>query len=520
MRLDEEVRIPLGPVTLLVGANSSGKSSVLKAVHWAFRCAAQAETLQGQLKVSLERMDYAPSIDFRSLANRSTLQGRARAGSRNRPVKLGLREDNIITEVQIKALGNAAGVSVTIDGPLAETLTQEEAQSAYIPGLAGLSEQETVLARPVLRRKAASGDGGSVLRQILLLLHAEQMDTGGETVELEDLSQWVSKVIPGVRFWVRFDQRRDAFIDAWFFTPDMQYAGVGSNIATMRRPLEMAGTGLLQVTQIFAYLLFFKPKVLLIDEPDAHLHPTAQERLISALEAASNSFPNTQIILTTHAPRLVRAAHRQTEVVWINDGVVKETGSTARSRMGWGALDKEVFLFSEDANVDMLQSLLDQWPDIARRTAIWPCFGVTSLPDGSRLRRLQEQHGITALVHRDRDFMSDNDCAAWSDRKLYTENDVQVWFSPGSDIESCFHCIDHVANALKIETGIVRSCFDDAVNEFDEAMVRANFNEAYNSAVNNLPGAADAIGRWVDLGGFGISTIKGKEFRESVRSSV
>lgn len=41
----------------------------------------------------------------------------------------------------------------------------------------------------------------------------------------------------------------------------------------------MAGTGFLQVAQIFAYLLHFKPKLLLIDEPDSHLHPGTQERL-------------------------------------------------------------------------------------------------------------------------------------------------------------------------------------------------------------------------------------------------
>lgn len=41
----------------------------------------------------------------------------------------------------------------------------------------------------------------------------------------------------------------------------------------------MVGTGFLQVAQIFAYLLHFKPKLLLIDEPDSHLHPGTQERL-------------------------------------------------------------------------------------------------------------------------------------------------------------------------------------------------------------------------------------------------
>jgi predicted ATP-dependent endonuclease of OLD family len=39
--------------------------------------------------------------------------------------------------------------------------------------------------------------------------------------------------------------------------------------------------------QIFAYLLLFEPKVILIDEPDAHLHPDKQERLFEALSTSS-----------------------------------------------------------------------------------------------------------------------------------------------------------------------------------------------------------------------------------------
>src|SRR3954470_9715568 len=40
--------------------------------------------------------------------------------------------------------------------------------TAYIPGLAGLAERESILAQPTLRRQAASGDAGGVLRNILL----------------------------------------------------------------------------------------------------------------------------------------------------------------------------------------------------------------------------------------------------------------------------------------------------------------------------------------------------------------
>lgn len=516
MRLESCPNIPLGPLTLLVGQNGSGKSSVLKAIHWASRCASLAQNN----KLAVELMDFVPSVDFRSLAHRSTLQGRARGGASTMPVTVTFKRNFEEGSITLKALGNAAGVNVETQGVVAAELVKEEPQTAYIPGLAGLAEHETILAAPVFRRRAASGDGGSVLRQMLLSTHSQEMNTGEDDVELTELSELVEQVIPGVRFWVKFDQRRDAFIRAWFYTPDMRYEGGGSNYTTMRRPLEMAGTGLLQVTQIFAYLLAFRPRLLLIDEPDAHLHQSSQERLVSALEVALQRFPETQIIVSTHSPRIVRVAGQSTKVVWLENGTIKDQGTDVRARMGWGALDKDVILFSEDDNTTYLQSIIDQWPHLAHRTVIWPCFGVSSIPDGDRLANLRDRHGVRVLVHRDRDFMSDNDLTAWKADRRYSANDVPVWFSPGSDIESCFQTLDHIAGAMDIDHAIAEKGIQYALAELNEEAVSASFTEAYYKAVQPLPGQANAIQRWNDLGGFCQQTVKGKEFKQALRRGL
>lgn len=505
MRLEDCRDIPLGPVTLLVGQNGSGKSSILKAIHWAVRCASLSE----DNKLALERMDFVPSVDFRSLAHRSTLQGRDRGGNSKKPVTVTFRQDFDVGTIKLKALGNDAGVSVERSGSLIDQLAREEPQTAYIPGLAGLAEHETILASPVFRRRAASGDGGSVLRQMLLNIHSADMNTGDSDVELPALSELVSSIIPGVRFWVKFDQRRDSFIRSWFYTPDMKYDGGGSNYTTMRRPLEMAGTGLLQVTQIFAYLLVFRPRLLLIDEPDAHLHQSSQERLVAALEKAAEQFPATQTIISTHSPRVIRVARQDTSIVWIDSGNVKTDGLEVKSRMGWGALDKDIIFFSEDENTEHLQSIIDQWPHLAHRTVIWPCFGVTSLPDGERLSKLRIKHGVKVIVHRDRDFMSDDDLTNWRIHKKYDENDIPLWASTGSDIESCFHILDHVARAMDIDVGVAQTSFQYALGELSEEAVSASFNEAYNKAVQPIAGQANAIARWNQLGGFCQATVKG-----------
>jgi hypothetical protein len=212
--------------------------------------------------------------------------------------------NGVQTTIKLSAARNEAGVKSEIEGPLAHSLTNEEPQTAYIPGLAGLAESETVLAQPVLHRRAASGEGGSVLRHILLDLVEGSGSTQTDYRELSELSEWVSKVVNKVQFWVKFDRLRDVNIDAQFLTEEMR--APGKTVAQLRKPLELAGTGFLQIVQIFAYLLKFRPALILIDEPDAHLHPSTQERLIKAIEEATQVFPNTKFLITTHSPALVR----------------------------------------------------------------------------------------------------------------------------------------------------------------------------------------------------------------------
>ena len=204
------------------------------------------------------------------------------------------------------------------------------------------------------------------------------------------------------------------------------------------RSLETAATGVLQVVQIFAYLVFFRPKILLIDEPDAHLHPDKQERLIEALERAAPEF-DAQVILTTHSPHIAKAASPKAKLVWMSEGSVRaEDDDTIRRLMGWGGLDKQALFFVEDKDDAAIRALVRQWPDLGRRIAICRCFGVDNLPKDIQLRGLLQGGaiGLRALVHRDRDFMTEEEVKLW--RGLYKTEGVQLWITRGCDVEAYF----------------------------------------------------------------------------------
>ncbi len=509
-RIDIPAILHLGAVNVVVGENGSGKSSLLKAIHWAARCS----TLSQGGKVTLEQMDFVPSKDFLDLAHKRKLQN-ASAG-RKFSVQFS-DSDGALTSISIGAARNDAGVNVAISGPLSITMSDDRHPStAYIPGLSGMAEEETVLAVPLMHRKAASGEGGSVLRQVMLALADEADIATNDYVYLENLSLWVGKILPEVKFWVKFDRLRDKNIDVKFWTPEMRVQGQAERVAW--KSIDMAGTGFLQVVQIFAYLLYFKPRLLLIDEPDAHLHPGRQQRLIRALELALEQFAETQIILTTHSASLVKALSSKATIHWMADGEVRAHGDKVRERMGWNALDKDIVIFTEDGNTNYLQSIIDQWPDLSNKCLLWPVFGKGSLPNGSKAKKIAEKMGIKTLIYFDKDFMSDVDRQDWIQLKGYPASGIRTWSAPNSDIESAFCTLEHIANALDISPMIAQEILETAVSSFDHLKCQTDFANAYNDAVNSLAAAPgrDAINRWHSLGQFGPATIKGKELLKAI----
>lgn len=63
--------------------------------------------------------------------------------------------------------------------------------------------------------------------------------------------------------------------------------------------------------------------IILIDEPDIHLHPQWQRRLIALLD---KTFPNCQFVLTTHSPLLI-SEHKDILVYSIEKGQVEKVSS-------------------------------------------------------------------------------------------------------------------------------------------------------------------------------------------------
>lgn len=514
----KKATIPLDSVTILVGPNGCGKSSVLQAIHWAARAASYVLPKNTKEMISFERLDYVPSSEpLTTLHN-----GELKTDSGSTPVEVvfthrPVGEESSQATIRIRAARNRGGITAYMDGGGAVTPYKQRFQfiTTYIPGLAGLSERESILAQPTLRRQAASGDAGGVLRNILLNLRSRRQGEADDSQGLErlaKLNELVSQVHPGVQVNVAFDEREDYHISATLRTDDL---------ADYSRPLETAATGVLQVVQIFAYLILFEPKVMLIDEPDAHLHPNKQERLIEALERAAPEY-NTQVILTTHSPHIVRAASLAAKLVWMKSGLVEtEDDEVIRRLLGWGGLDKAVLFFVEDEDDKPLRAVLRQWPELSRQVAVCRCFGIDNLPRDKFLSGLLLDGKLKnrALIHRDSDFMTPEEAKRWT--AGFQTPGVFPWVTTGSDIEAYFCQADYLSALYGVAVEVAESWRQEAAKKVNKA--RDTFLEKRKNVVRVVwpnGGSPDAEAMWQSAGGPSPSTVKGKRLLASLKTVV
>ncbi len=326
---------------------------------------------------------------------------------------------------------------------------------------------------------------------------------------LQRLNAMIQQVHPGVHINVSFDEREDYHITASISTEE--FAG-------QSRPLETAATGVLQVVQIFAYLILFEPKVMLIDEPDAHLHPDKQERLIEALERAAPEF-DTQIVLTTHSPHIVRAASPSAKLVWMRNGLVQsEDDNAIRRLLGWGGLDKAALFFVEDEQDKPLRAILRQWPDLTRQITVCRCFGVENLPRDKFLEGLliDGELKVNALLHRDGDFMTANEAEKWC--QSFKTKGVFPWVTAGSDIEAAFCEVPYLVALYAISIEEAEEWRAKAALTVGKA--RDTFLEKRKNVARVLwpnGGSPNAEEMWEKAGGKSPETVKGKKLHAALK---
>lgn len=438
----EQVEIDLGDTTLLIGANNSGKSSILQAIHFAVSIA-QSARLVGEgvawrndafeLSFNPAQLIYSPVADVLSLATGGTLQEQ-----RPTQIEIGFESDQGTRCTVGLRRGRNRNIAVSIVGrQLGELLMDlEHPFTVYAPGLAGVPKEERYLSPGVVRRIVARGDANLALRNVLRMLRAD-----AESWEL--FSQDMQSMFDGIAIQIDFDEDTDENIQVRFSLP-------GGPLL----PVDAAGTSILQASQILAYVALFKPQVLILDEPDSHLHPDNQRALCDLIYklASRRGF---QALVSTHSRHVLDAMKSKSNVVWLSKGrMIEEPDlSTTEMLLDLGALDSVDYfangeircvVATEDTDKDPLRALLWSNGFVEQDTEIASYAGCTKTDAALVLGGFLAEKAphVRLVVHRDRDYLT-NAAAAQYVEGLERAG-VEPFLTEKNDLESYFLNPQHI----------------------------------------------------------------------------
>tara|TARA_R110002124_G_scaffold69909_1_gene187616 strand:- start:668 stop:2170 length:1503 start_codon:yes stop_codon:yes gene_type:complete len=454
--------------------------------------------------VRVSDLDYLPSDEYWRLGHGAAWGNRSNSPSTK--VYFRFRDQDgapITAQCEMRSARNAG---ISVQGELPEALRSkfrgaDNFFSGFIPGISGIPNVEQKNSKRVVLKACSFGDSNVYLRNALDLLSPD---------ELLQIETWLEPLLGQIKLTVKFDESEDFEIHA------------EAEINGQSMPLELLGTGYLQLIQIFCYILLFKPKILLVDEPDIHLHPSVQEKLaVSLLEIAR--VQGIKIVMTTHSPFIVRGAPAGTNVVWLADGQKKtDDRSVVELALGWGAFGKKVIVVSEDAKNDFLKKLIRQWPEIERAVTVLPGRGYKHLLTKLEAEELRTSLGskFKILVHRDRDSLTDAEVTQL--KESYASEGIRLWVTDQSDIEAEF-CDPGYLSSLTGESIETCEAWLTEIMAGNQAPIRDQFTSqraAHNQELHQAGGSPTNDEVWVAFQGRPLKGAKGKYVFGQLKNKV
>jgi len=457
--------IDLSPINILVGGNNSGKSSVLEGLHFSV-VASVAARLANTKTFTQDSLLFCPTKEFVNLRHGAPYKNQSNFGYLRDHAKEG--NEDLRCNSKIYRGRNEGNVGCEIPGSVNLRQLVSDSQrsfSVYVPGLSGIPQVEECRTESIIRRGVASGDANLYLRNVLLLIKNQG--------KLEELITTIKVVFPGFHLSVEFRSETDIHIAV-----SVSLTGPHGR----QTPLELVGTGVQQALQIFSYVVLFRPYLLLLDEPDSHLHPDNQGLLSKALlSIASNT--DTKAIISTHSRHLVDSLYDESNIVWLKDGAIHQQGDKVGRiplLMDLGALDSfekiregevDWVLLTEDASLDFVRVLIRDSGFDENAIVIYSYKTSSNLQSALALSEfiLEIAPDTKVIVHRDQDFMTREE-VDWTEQSIRSCGAIP-FTTEGSDIEYYFQVSEHLAELLNVEVSEIEAWKDTVARNDHNTLV-------------------------------------------------
>ncbi len=275
---------------VLAGPNNTGKTTLLQALAtWSlalerWRTANDFNPRKGYVRVPMTRSMFSavPLRNFELLWNERKYAGRVEIGVRlddGRHIVMELESDSA-EQIYVKPRNDVNPEHLRLAPP----------RMAYVPPMTGLSVDEPVYQRPKIDQLLGQGRPGEVIRNLLLQT-------------FQDTPAW-ERLTDVIRRLFSFD----------LLPPDGSGAEIVAEyqrvyepgVATPRLDIASAGSGFQQVLLLMTFLHAKPGTVLLLDEPDAHLHVILQDAIYHELKSVAER-DGSQLIAATHSEVIIDA---------------------------------------------------------------------------------------------------------------------------------------------------------------------------------------------------------------------
>lgn len=463
----ENIPIDISGITILVGGNNAGKSSILQAMQFGISVA-QTSSFQnsswnsGRLSTSIGQSDllYTPIKDVHALSKNGRLKEAIEDA-----IQISYKEDELESKITVRK-GKNKNILIEIVGEELGSKLQsiEKPYCALVTGLAGIPSEEEYETSIIVRKAAAKGNSNSVFRNILLQLSKDEKKWGKFLKQLNE-------VFPGYNISIQFDETKDETIRCIVEKDGVSY------------PIDTCGTGILQAIQIFSYINLFEPKILLLDEPDSHLHPNNQKKLTKIIENVVED--GLSVIIATHSKYLIESLYDESTILWIRDGsLVEDTDEyEIKALIDIGALNagevlrnpKYIFL-AEDKNYDLFKTLLESSGFDNDEFEIVPYAGCTKIGTAvaliSHLRKTNKESKFA--IYRDRDYQKDDEIRTYTEK--FNGMGVKVFIPKGNDIESYFVSKDHVIESCSVDDAVAQEIIENAFSKRKDELITKYVN--------------------------------------------
>lgn len=409
----EQLAINLTPYNCLVGANNSGKTTLLQALALFDFCLHHC--LSGKNgTISLNRRSIGQE-EFYVLPVTNPLDlwtnRKAQTNRQQQTIKITVSfDEGASVTAEISLSFNRFGISITTEDPSQNWLRKlSQVRIAYLPVFSMFLPQEEMRTSVAIEDELARGRVNSVIRNLLLGLKRENRQ--------HELASIMQRIFPNLtQLDIAFDELNERYISVTY--------------REKNRPKSFdifsAGSGFQQFIYLFGFILLRSPNVILLDEPDVHLHGSLQRALFQEMQKLVAD--GKQVLFATHSRELLSRMNPE-NVLYLDEGVAQrlkiafdiyetldKLGSIDPSQLAIVQTFRRVLVIENEIDWEILSIFCAKivgeqvWREVERRLALCYARGNPWKQDMARLRQQLQQmimvegEALQMFIVGDRDY--------------------------------------------------------------------------------------------------------------------